>query len=86
MEEQRQVNRRRRGLVAAMLGAGALAVGLPVSGALAGDGSSGSPASGSGAGSVPVQNEQGPAPRDGDCPFERDGQGDAPEPESSVQL
>jgi hypothetical protein len=86
MEEQRQVNRRRRGLVAAVLGAAALAVALPVSGAFAGDGSSGSSASGTGAGSVQVQNEQGPAPRDGDCPSERGGQGDAPEDESAVEL
>jgi hypothetical protein len=84
--EERNVNRRRRGLVAAVLGAATLAAALPVSGALAGDGSSGSSASGTDAGAVQVQDERGPTPRDRDCPHERGGQGDAPENESSIEL
>jgi hypothetical protein len=80
MEEQRQVGRRRRGVVAAILAAGALAVVLPASGALAGD--SESPASD--AGSTPVQNDR--APRDRDCPSDHGGRDDAPAPEGSIEL
>jgi hypothetical protein len=77
MEEHRNGKARRRGLVAAVLSAAAVAVALPVAGALASDGSGDSAE----AGSVPVQTQDRPAPRDdssprhdGDCP-EKDGQG-----------
>ena len=64
---------RRRGIVAVVLSAAAVAVALPVSGALAG----GDAASG---GSVPTQAQDQTAPRDdsprnhGDCP-DKDGRG-----------
>jgi hypothetical protein len=82
MEEQRKVKPRRRRLVAAIIGAVAVAIALPASGAFAGGGD---------AGSAPVQNEQvqneqGHPGRDGDCPGERDGQGEGPESGSSIQL
>jgi hypothetical protein len=87
MEEQRQIRPRRRGLVAAILGAAALAIALPAGGALAGGGSSESSSSDGAAGAVPVQNEQDREKRDGDCPFERDRQGDdSPGSESSIEL
>jgi hypothetical protein len=75
MEEHRNGKGRRRGLVAAVLSAAAVAVALPVAGALANDGTGDS----STAGSLPVQTQDRPAPRDdspprhdGDCP-EKDG-------------
>jgi hypothetical protein len=79
VEEHRHSKARRRGLLAAVLSAAAVAVALPVAGAFA-NGDSGATAGGSsGAGSLPVQTQDQPAPRDespprddGDCP-EKDG-------------
>jgi hypothetical protein len=75
MDEHRNGKARRRGLLAAVLSAAAVAVALPVTGALADGGSGGSSA----AGSVPVQTQDQPVPRDDssprddrDCP-EKDG-------------
>ena len=92
MNDHRQSRMRRRGLVAGVLSAAAVAVALPVSGALAGgDSAGGDPASGS---TAPVQTQTTPrddSPRDrGDCP-EKDGRGgsgsDAPSgSDTSVEL
>jgi hypothetical protein len=72
VEEHRDKKPRRRGLLAALLSAAAVALALPVAGAFAG-GDSGSTAGGSSAaGSLPVQTQDRPAPRDEDCP-EKDG-------------
>jgi hypothetical protein len=85
---------RRRGIVAAVLSAAAVAVALPVSGALAGgESASGGSASG---GATPTQTQDQTAPREdsprnhGDCP-DKDGQGgsdsDAPSnSDTSVEL
>jgi hypothetical protein len=78
MNERRNSATRRRGLVAAVLSAAAVAVALPVSGALA----SGDPA--------PVQTQEQTAPRDGspgdhgDCP-DKDGRGGSGS-DASVEL
>jgi hypothetical protein len=70
MKEHRN---RRRGMVAVVLSAAAVAVALPVSGALAGDDSTGG-------GSAATQAQDQTAPRDnsprdrGDCP-DKDGRG-----------
>lgn len=78
MQEHENSRTRRRGLVAAVLGAAALAAALPISGALA---------SGQ---SVPTQAQEQPAPRDdsprkhGDCP-DKDGRGGS-ESDTSVEL
>lgn len=85
-EHQPSGTRRRRGVVAAILSAAAVAVALPVSGALAG----GDPASGESASraAVPTQARDQTAPRDdaprerGDCP-EKDGRGDSGSDSSS---
>jgi hypothetical protein len=91
MEERERSNGRRRGLVAAVLSAAAVAVALPVAGAFA-SGDSGTAAGDSGgATGVPVQTQEQPAPRDdtgprgdGDCP-EKDGGGGSSS-DTSVQL
>jgi hypothetical protein len=91
VEEHRHNKTRRRGLLAALLSAAAVAVALPVTGALA-NGDSGATAGGSSAaGSLPVQTQDRPAPRDdssprddGDCP-EKDGAGGSVS-DASVQL
>ena len=80
MEEQRQSNGRRRGLVAAVLSAAAVAVALPVTGAFASGDSSNAGGDSSAAGNVPVQTQE----RDGDCP-EKDGGGGSSS-DTSVQL
>jgi hypothetical protein len=73
MKEHRNRAMRRRGLVAAALSAAAVAVALPVSGAVAGGDSAS-------AGSFPTQAQDQTTPRDdsprnhGDCP-KKDGQG-----------
>jgi hypothetical protein len=90
VEEQRNPKARRRGLLAAVLSAGAVALALPVAGAFAG-GDSGSTAGGSSAsGSLPVQTQNQPSPRDdssprdGDCPEKDGARGSASD--ASVQL
>jgi hypothetical protein len=86
MEEQRHSGRRRRGMVAGLLAAVAMAVALPASGALAGDSSPNSQASGSGVESAPVQDRRDQEPRDRDCPEKRDGQGGASGSEDAIEL
>jgi hypothetical protein len=88
MQEHENSRTRRRGVVAAVLGAAALAAALPISGALA-SGESGSGESGSGQ-SAPTQVQEQPAPRDdsarnhGDCP-DKDGR-DGSASDTSVEL
>jgi hypothetical protein len=86
MEEQRQLGRRRRGVLAGVLAAAAIAVALPVSGALAGSGSPDSQASGGGIESAPVQDQRDQGPRDEDCPEERGGQGGDSGSEEAIEL
>jgi hypothetical protein len=92
MEERRQLGRRRRGMLAGVLAAAAIAVALPVSGAFAG-GASGSQSGGgdvqsggSDAQSAPVQDQRDQGPRDRDCPEKRDGQGGASGSEEAIEL
>ena len=87
MKEHRHSKARRRGLLAAVLSAAAVALALPVTGAFADGDSGGSSA----AGNVPVQAQGEPAPRDGspprddrDCP-EKDGAGGSAS-DAAVQL
>jgi hypothetical protein len=91
MEEHERSKARRRGLVAAVLSAAAVAVALPVAGAIASGDASTAGGDTAGASSVPVQTQEQPAPRDdtaprgdGDCP-EKDGGGGSSS-DSSVQL
>lgn len=86
MEEQRKPRSRRRGLVAGVLAALAVAVALPVSGAFADGDSSGSPATGGGVESAPVQDQRDQGPRDRDCPEKRDGPGGASGSEEAIEL
>ncbi len=86
MEEQRELGRRRRGMLAGVLAAVAIAVALPVSGARAGGGSSDSQASGGGVESAPVQDQRNQEQRDRDCPEKRDGQGGASGSEEAIEL
>jgi hypothetical protein len=72
-------------MLAAVLGAAAIAVALPASGALAGDESPADRASG-GVESAPAQDQRDQGPRDGDCPEKRDGQGGASESEGAIEL
>jgi hypothetical protein len=90
-EQEKQTSGRRRGLVAAVLSAAAIAVALPVAGAFA-TGDSGTAAGDSaGTGNVPVQAQERPAPRDdsnprdGNCP-EKDGGSGGSSSGASVQL
>jgi hypothetical protein len=77
MNEHEQAGKSRRGRIAAVLSAAALAVALPVGVAVASGGSEGSGSTG-GAATTQVQDEASPrgdSPRDkGDCP-ENDGSG-----------
>jgi hypothetical protein len=86
MEEQGHSGRRRRGVVAGLVAAVAMAVALPASGALAGDNSQSSQASGSGVELAPVQDQRDQEPRDRDCPEKRDGQGGASGSEDAIEL
>lgn len=86
MNEQRPSRRRRRGLVAAMLSAAAVAVALPISGALASGEDAPTQAQGQ---ATQTQNQTAPrdgSPRnhDGDCP-EKDGRGGSGS-DTSVEL
>jgi hypothetical protein len=88
MEEKRQLGRRRRGMLAGVLAAAAIAVALPVSGAFA-DGSSGSSGSQSSGGDVqfaPAQDQRDQGPRDRDCPEKRDGQGGEQGSQEAIEL
>ncbi len=79
MQENENSGKRRHGLVAAVLSAAAVAVALPISGALA----SGDPA--------PTQAQDQTTPRDesprdrGDCP-DKDGRGGGTASDASVEL
>jgi hypothetical protein len=90
VEKQRNDKARRRGLLAALLSAGAVALALPVAGAFAGEDSGTTAAGSSAAGSLPVQTQDQPSPRDdssprdGDCPEKDGAPGSASE--ASVQL
>jgi hypothetical protein len=86
MEEQRKPRRQRRGVLTGVLAAAAVAVALPVSGALADGDSSGSQAGGGGVESAPVQNQRDQGPRDRDCPEKRDGQGGGSGSEDAIEL
>jgi hypothetical protein len=77
MDEHRPSRMRRRGLVAAVLSAAAVAVALPISGALA----SGEAASGVAAGGDPAPTQ---ARDHGDCP-DKDGRGGS-DSDTSVEL
>jgi hypothetical protein len=81
MEEGRQIRRRRRGLVAAVVSAAAVAVALPVSGAFA-DGGSGTSTDGS---TQPVQAQQQDRPDRDDCP-EKNGNDGGSASGESVEL
>jgi hypothetical protein len=72
-------------MVAGVLAALAVAVVLPVSGALAG-GSSGSQADGGAVESAPVQDQRDQGPRDRDCPEKRDGQGGGSGSQEAIEL
>jgi hypothetical protein len=85
MEEQRQLGRRRRGILTGVLAAVAIAVALPASGALAG-GSSDTRGSGGGVESAPAQDQRDQGPRDRDCPEKRDGQRGASGSEEAIEL
>ena len=86
MEEQRQWGKRRRGVVAAVVAALAVAVALPTSGALAGGGSPDSQASGGGVESAPVQDRGDQAPRDRDCPEKGGEEGGASGTDEAIEL
>ncbi len=86
MEEQRHSGRRRRGVVARVVAAVAIAVALPASGALAGGNSPDSQATGGGVESAPVQDRRDQEPRDRACPEKRDGQGGASGSEDAIEL
>jgi hypothetical protein len=79
MDQHRPKTARRRGVLAGVLSAAALAIALPASGAFADSGSS-EPAAGSSGTQSAVQSQEQPTPRDGDCP-ERGGS-EAPSGES----
>jgi hypothetical protein len=81
MEEGRQIRRRRRGLVAAVLSVAAVAVALPVSGAFAGGGSGAA----TDVSTQPVQAQQQERPDRGDCP-EKDGNDRGSASGASVEL
>jgi hypothetical protein len=85
MEEKRQLGRRRRGMLAGVLAAAAIAVALPVSGAFA-DGSSGSQSSGGDVQFAPTQDQRDQGPRDRDCPEKRDGQGGEQGSQEAIEL
>jgi hypothetical protein len=72
-------------MLAGAVAAVAVAVALPVSGALAG-GSSGSQAGGGGVEAAPVQDQRDQGPRDRDCPEKRDGQGGSSGSEEAIEL
>jgi hypothetical protein len=86
MEEQRHWRSRRRGVVAAVVAALAVAVALPASGALAGGGSPDSQASGGAVESAPVQDRGDQAPRDRDCPEKGGEEGGASGADESIEL
>ena len=79
MKEQRNSAMRRRGLVAAALSAAAVAVALPISGALASGDSAPAQTQDQGA-----PRDQSPRSHDGDCP-EKDGRSGSSS-DASVEL